>query len=282
MRSEYTRRRVVQAGLGCLPLAIAGCGSSGRETTDGLAGSDAFVETDIDGSALVVQLRDDAELTRVTLLDPDGAEFESASVAAGATSVRLPLFDIRSGRHYTPGEHTLVGVADGAEQTSVSLELRPELEITDVEPYTGGEDVPRNRGNLLVTVENVGTGPTWVYFLSYSDAPSDPANSTPPDESIIRGAEDNFREPSSEQDTILSPGDSTGFLGRHPPILLSNERECNDESISLEATIRSGIGPHRQQEIEASLSGDKIKQSFQTSCSEIDVTLVGDTENVEQ
>ncbi|MFB6177033.1 MAG: hypothetical protein ABEI99_07830, partial [Halobaculum sp.] len=54
------------------------------------------------------------------------------------------LFDYERGWQYTPGTHTLVATDGEDELSSTTVELQPELEITNVERYTGGRPTPSN------------------------------------------------------------------------------------------------------------------------------------------
>jgi len=275
MGPSITRRQLLQTGLTSLSVGIAGC--AGRVLDDAgeeVARNSVFEETSFDGADLVVQLRENADISTVNLVGPDGQLFTSASVAAGVTRVRLRLFDMLSGRRYSPGEHTLVGVQGGEEVASATLDLRPELEIVAVEPYTGGRDVPLNRGNLVVTVENVGTGPTWVYYVGYEGAPWESANEFPSERLIRYQPEVYLQLPETTAGRIISPAESQQLLGRHSPLLLPRGIPCDGQTLEIIAIVKTGVGSDARGGIQATLSGGLFQTRSKRTCHDLVIELV--------
>jgi hypothetical protein len=266
---ERSRRRFLKGGLALTAAGLAGCsggGSTGTDTPDSI-----FRDTSVSGNSLRVTLREDHEISTVNLIGPDGSVFQSAQVATGATTVELGLFDYRRGWHYTPGEHTLVAVEDGEEVESTTIPLTPELEITNVEPYTGGRPTPSNRANLLVTVENTGTGPTWVYYVGYENALDRDANHIPTNDYAKTVPLLNLEEPESKDEILLEPGNSVEVLGVDAPFLLTRDDHCNMLQVEMTVIVASGIGENGRERIEATLSGEQIKANFAGTCSDISV-----------
>ncbi|WP_436932829.1 twin-arginine translocation signal domain-containing protein [Halosimplex halobium] len=265
---QHSRRQFLKGGLALTAAGLAGCssGSTGTATPASI-----FRETSVSGNSLRVTLRENHDVSKVNLIGPSGSVFQSAQVATGATTVELGLFDYRRGWHYTPGEHTLVAVADGEEVESTTLPLTPELEITNVEPYTGGRPTPSNRANLLVTVENTGTGPTWVYYVGYENAPHSAANRIPTTDYARSTPLLNLEKPQSEDEVILQPGNSTVLRGIRSPLLLSEDDHCNGLEVNLTVIVPTGVGENGQRELRAVLDGDPVRANFRGTCSDIQI-----------
>ncbi|QPV61552.1 twin-arginine translocation signal domain-containing protein [Halosimplex litoreum] len=267
--TERSRRRFLKGGLAVAAAGLAGC--SGGNSAGTATPESVFRDTSVSGNSLRVTLREDHDVSTVNLIDSSGSIFQSSQVATGATTVELGLFDYRRGWHYTPGEHTLVAVEDGEEVGSTTIPLTPELEITNVEPYTGGRPTPSNRANLLVTVENTGTGPTWVYYVGYENAPRSAANRIPTTDYARSTPLLNLEKPQSADDVILQPGDSTVFRGIRSPLLLSKDDHCNGLEVNLTAIVSTGIGENGQRELRAVLDGEPVRANFRGTCSDIQI-----------
>jgi hypothetical protein len=266
-------------GAACLGVAgLAGClgdgGGTGNSPT-AIPTDSPITETGFDGTDLVVDLRDDHSVSRVNLIDPEGTLFRGTDVAVGETSVRIKILDIRPGlggyEHYEPGTYELVAV-EGEESSSVTVELEPEIRVVDVKQYREGE-FPSDLGKLAVTVENVGTGPTWVYNITYENSPNSNANipleSDPGVPQII--------EPRMPQDLIIAPGAERTFVSNLTPNLFrtNGSRECSGSSTYY---IQIGIasGQYLIQNVTASFSGDPIAVGLvgQYTCSDIVLEVV--------
>jgi len=274
MGPNRSRRQFLKGGLALTAAGLAGCsggGSAGTATPDPL-----FRDTSVSGNSLRVTLREDHEISKVNLIGPSGSIFQSAQIATGATTVELGLFDYRRGWHYTPGDHILVGVEGGEEVESTTIPLTPELEIANVEPYTGGRPIPSNRANLVVTVENTGTGPTWVYYVGYENALDRDANHIPTNDYAKTVPLLNLEEPESKGDILLDPGHSVGLLGVDAPFLLTQDDHCDELQVDMTVIVASGIGENGRKEIEATLAGEQIKANFAGTCSDISIETPGE------
>ncbi|WP_436909054.1 twin-arginine translocation signal domain-containing protein [Halosimplex marinum] len=264
---QYSRRRFLKSGLAVTVAGLAGC--SGTGATGTATPESIFQETSVLRNSLRVTLREDHDVSKVNLIAPDGSEFHSTGVETGVTTVKFNLFDFYPGQHYSPGEYELIAVRDGKELSSTSLNLQPDLRLTSIEQYSGGTDSPQNRANLLVTVENVGTAPTWVYYLGYSGTPN--ATHTPqeghPKDSPLKALE----MPKSKEETILAPSETQSFLGRWPPFQFSGEEHCREMTIEFGLTVYSGIGDNLTRQHRATLSGEKIQELYRETCSEISI-----------
>lgn len=266
---QRSRRQFLKGGLALTAAGLAGCSGGGLTGTS--TPESVFQGTSVSGNSLTVALQSDHEISKVNLIDPSGSVFQSSQVATGATTVDLGLFDYRRGWHYTPGEHTLVAVKDGEELASMTVPLVPNLEITEVKLYTGGRPTPSNRANLLVTVENTGTGPTWVYYVGYENAPHSAANRIPTTDYARSTPLLNLEKPQSEDGVILQPDTSTVLRGIRSPLLLSKDDHCNGLEVNMTVIVPTGIGDDGQRELRAVLDGDRVRANFRGTCSDIQI-----------
>ncbi|WP_256301581.1 hypothetical protein [Haloarchaeobius salinus] len=127
-----------------------------------------------------VELAEDASVSQVNLIDPDGELHSRAGVSTGATQVSLRLSDdwgFSSGG-YTPGTYRLIAVDGENSVEEVELEIRPDVSITEIrwaknhpEMTYQGEDPPSYFAQVLM--ENTGTGPAFVEELQFEDTPLD-------------------------------------------------------------------------------------------------------------
>jgi len=269
---RHSRRHVLQRGIGLAAVGVAGCSS--LNPVDGTGRATTIQETSVSGDSLIVDLHEEHEVTKLNLIGPSGSIFRSTPVAEGTTTAEIGLFDYDQGWHYTSGEHSLAAVSEeGQEIESRIVPLEPELELTNVEQYTGGRPTPSNRGNLLVTVENKGTGPTWIFNMGYEDAPNPPANNVRTNEYVRMNPGLNLQKPKAEKDTILSPGDSAAFLGTRSPFLLSEDGHCDNMAIDLTVIIFSGVGDNQRERLHATLNGELLEANFRGTCGDIQVRI---------
>jgi len=273
---RVSRRRVLKGSVAFTATGLAGClgGSSGPLSNP------IIQETAVSGRSLVVTLQSDHSVSTLNVIGPSGSQFRSASVATGATSVEVPLFDYQRGWYYEPGEHELVAVSDDEEVASTTVELEPELTVTDVQQYTEGRSTTTNRANLLVTVENTGTGPTWVYHVGYRDALYPSANNIPTNEYARSNPLQNLEEPESASEVVLAPDESTELVGMQPPLLLPSEAECGDLTVDMTVIVSSGVGPNGQEPVQATLGGE-LYGGFPETCRDIQIDSLEGTETDE-
>jgi hypothetical protein len=267
---RVSRRQLLKAGLVASATGLAGCsgtGTAGSRTPS----NPVFEETSVSGSDLVVKLQKDRDVDTVNLIGPAGKLFDSVGIEAGVTAVEFGLFDLDRGWHYEPGKHSLVAVRNGEQIASWNLDLTPDLEIVDVQQYTGGRPTPSNRANLLVSVENTGTGPTWVYYVGYENSLDRDANHIPTNSYAKTSPMLNLEKPEQRSDVILQPDASVDLLGNHSPFLLSKEDRCDGHPFDMEVIVLAGGGEDARKQFRATLSGDPVKANFRATCSEIRV-----------
>jgi len=265
---RFSRRRFLWGGVAAGAAGLAGCsrtGLSGGQTPS----NQVFEEASISGSNLVVTLQEQHEIDEMVLISPDGDTFRAAKVENDETVTQLSLFDFFSGQHYSPGEHRLAAKRDGENIASKVLDLVPKLEIIETGQYLGGEATPENRGNVLVTVKNTGSGPTWAYYLGYDNTPREsyaPREGHPTNSPLQA-----LKKPESENNTILGPGETQTFLGRWPPFLFSGDEHCRELEIDFTLTVYSGVGSNVRQDLRATLSGEELQVLYEVTCSTIDI-----------
>jgi hypothetical protein len=171
-------------------------------------------------------------------------------VAAGATRVELQIL-FKTGGSYSAGEYELVAVS-GESTDTMSLDLRPEIHVVAVEAELDEAD-QHSTGRLFVTVENTGTGPTWVYNIGFRNAPYRNAPE------VIEGdgvADTTFEIPANSDAEFLRPGTKQRFLKRRGVLVLSdnNEVSCEGDTVNLTVVVQTPHGDV-EQPIRAELSG---------------------------
>lgn len=260
-----TRRHLLLSLAGAAGIG-AGCNGQTRENgpqtpQDGGGALPSVSAIEVADSDLVVSLTADHDVSTLSLIGPDGQAVTEQSVATGAATVALPILsiepDLSNYDHYTPGDHELV-VETAGETNRTTVPLEPALQVTEVEQYTEGES-PAQLGNLAITVENTGTGPTWVYDITYSNAPNFAANGElTGDPGIPR-----LLVPSSENGFIVSPGEQQKFVDSDSPLQFSDDGtvECGQLSAEFIAIIGQAVGEPLSREIKATGSDQSTGKS---------------------
>ncbi|WP_248898223.1 hypothetical protein [Haloplanus halobius] len=196
-------------------LAIAGAGSALAGCSTVAQSEDPFDGVAVDGAALTVTLTDGVEADALELHSPDGSTFVRQRVRPG-TEQSLPLVETgysSSPEYYQPGEQTLVVKNDGQRVGERKLSLAPDVKIADL--YLPDD----SEFNPVATIENVGTGPTLLTYLGFSNVPNptDPPEETTGVDSTPLVPLDTvdvqsgampfaFRKTSSEADSLSCPG----------------------------------------------------------------------------
>lgn len=235
-------------------LGLAGCGSSGDTTGTPTPGSSsAFRAVSVDGTDLVVELHDEANVSEVTLINPDGSLYGQREIATGVTTVRFKLVELELGRaeHYTPGEYELIADSGGQSQ-SQAIELRPEIRIQEIRQYTA-DDLPAANTRIAVTVENVGTAPTWIYDIVYRNAPNPTAN----DKLGSRSGVPHLSKPEQIDQLLLQPGGTQTYVGSNQPLRFSKQdgRVC-DAVAKMTVILGNAAGDPLRQRIRVTADGN--------------------------
>jgi len=275
-----SRRRLLAWSGTALLSGIAGCsgtdspGSGNDSTTRSPSPSadSVFEGVDFAGPNLVVSLTEDHDVDRLNLIAPDGSTFEQTAVAEGATTADLQVL-YKSGGSYDTGEYELVAVR-GESSDTMSIELRPEISVVDVEPEID-EDDQNSTGRLFVAVENTGSGPTWIYNIGFRNAPY----SNAPE--VIEGdgvADTRFERPQDPQEEFLQPNTEQRFLKGRGVLIISDDDSVSCEGGSVELTVVVQT-PHGdiEQPIRADLTGGyhiDDQAAVQHPCKNVDIELL--------
>lgn len=229
MRSAWRRRAVLHGVVG-LAAGLAGCFSDSNgdgESPD----SNEFDDVRVEGTMLIVELAAGAAIDRVNVIAPDGTAFAGKDVQQGVTTVE---FDI--GVAYQAGEHRIVGVADGQTVAETTLDITPNVTITEV--GVGANHLDRMPENLnfrkqqsFVTVANQGNGPELIKkLLILGDVPNPTTELQQSDEGDATGifdVEDGFGE---LQQPIVPAGKTVTFYSTTKPFLFTGDGiQCKSE-----------------------------------------------------
>ncbi|MFT4963858.1 MAG: hypothetical protein ACI9PP_001135 [Halobacteriales archaeon] len=277
---SISRRRLLAWSGTALLAGVAGCSGTnnpgnGTESPTGTSSPPAdsvFEEVEFTGPNLVVTLAEDHDVDRLNLIAPDGSTFEQTTVAEGATTADLQIL-YKSGGSYDTGEYELVAVR-GESSDTMSIELRPELSVVDVEPEVDESD-QNSTGRLFITVENTGSGPTWVYNIGFRNAPY----SNAPE--VIEGdgiADTRFERPQDPQEEFLQPNTEQRFLKGRGVLIISDDDSVSCEGGSVELTVVVQT-PHGdvEQPIRADLTGGyhiDDQAAVQHPCKNVDIELL--------
>lgn len=277
---SISRRCLIAWSTTALLSGVAGCSgtnnpSNGTESSTGSPSPPAdsvFQGIEFSGPNLVVSLAEDHDVDRLNLIASDGSTFEQATVAEGASQVEMQIVS-KTGGTYSAGEYDLVAVI-GESSESMTVELQPELQVVEVEPEVD-EDDSYSSGRLFVTVENVGTGPTWVYNIGFRNAPYRNA----PD--VIEGddvADTTFEQPEDPDKEFLRPETERTFLKRRGVLVIDDNDDVSCEGDTAELTVVVQT-PHGdiEQPIRAQLSGGyhiDDQGAIQHPCREVQIELV--------
>ncbi|WP_435320284.1 hypothetical protein [Haloarchaeobius sp. TZWSO28] len=270
MTGQYGRRRFLAgasltwAGLlvGCLGDSNSGEPEASETATTTEALPDVVTEIGFDGMDLVVGLHPDAAVSKLNVISPDGTAFASKTVTRGATTVRIPILDADTGfnepKHYTPGLHELVVKTDeSTERISVSLE--PDIQLVDVRVNSDATNI-EDRGKLEFTVENVGTGPTWVFDITYEDAPDSWVN-VPLSDYPGRAK---FEQPTNPTELVVGPSERRSYLDDSNPLRFPGQEYsgCDLGTFDIRAIIGVADGDVIEVDLKSRISGNEINRDM--------------------
>ena len=255
-QSSRIARRTLLRSLPAGAIALAGCSSNNTQssTTSEPPGSSepgqgsqtptdessVFNAIQIGTTHVQVELSDTESVSRVNLIDPDGALHSQSGVSTGATQVSLRLSDdweFSSGG-YTPGTYRLVAIQEGDIVDETEVNIQPDVQIADVlwKKNHPDEDwdlaTPDPEDHALTIIENNGTGPTMVDEFIWEDTPQ-----------LL--ADEYDEERSYNQRFTLSPGES---VRKHVgEIFATNTMDgavaCEDYNVvPFQLTLRLRVG----------------------------------------
>ncbi|WP_248299473.1 hypothetical protein [Halorhabdus amylolytica] len=276
-KQSISRRKLLAYTGATLFAGVAGCSKSTNEnetTTSQFTppADSVFEDVDIEGPNLVVTLPQDHDIDRINLIDPDGNLFRQTGVAEGETRAELQIV-FKTGGSYTAGEYELVAIS-GESSASLSVELRPEINVVAVEPELA-EDDQNSTGGLIVTLENVGTGPTWIYNIGFRNTPYPNAPEVIEGDSFVDTV---FERPNNPSNEFLAPGIEREFLKKRRVLVFSDTDEvsCEGDTAELAVVVQTPHGDF-EQPIKATLSGGyhiRDQAAIQHSCENVDIELL--------
>lgn len=250
-----SRRSVLALGVSGLAAGIAGCSSVVNETSTATGASESSVFTDIsfEGQQMVVGLAEGHSVERLNLIGPKGKAFTSEAVAKGSTSVEIQILDleVNSGDydHYTPGSYELVAKIEG-DTESRDVELDPNIKIVDVAPYENPET--ESVTDTVITVENQGTGPTWIFDIGFLDAPNEQASELGSQPGV---PEVYLSKPEDAEETIVLPGSKTEFVSGKSPFRFETKSACEGKELQSTVVLQTATKTQVKRPIRASFSG---------------------------
>lgn len=197
-----TTRRTVLTTIAAGSLAVAGC--TDRGSTDS-AGAGDIARVDVDGTELVVEYDSETSATGLAVIAPSGEAFADRQLTPGASQETIPI-----GTAYPPGTYTVQLIEEESVVAAVEHSLRPEIVIQDLklarnhpeEMYEGAADFTIT-SEVIVTIENIGTGPEKLTGLHFDGEIPRP---TPDDleESGIAAV----NQPVTYTEPVINPGDT--------------------------------------------------------------------------
>jgi hypothetical protein len=231
-----------------------------------------FEDIGLSGPNLVVTLSDGHDVERLNLISPDGSTFKQTSVAEGATQVEMQIL-FKSGGSYDSGEYELVAVT-GESSDSMPVELNPEIDIVDVKPEFD-EDDQNSTGRLFITVENAGSGPTWIYNIGFQNAPYPNAPEVIESDGV---ADTTFERPQNPDKEFLQPDVERRFLKEQGVLIISDDDSlsCEDDTSELTVVVQTPHGDVEQR-IRAQLSGGyhiDDEAAVQHPCKNVEIELL--------
>jgi len=271
----FTRRQLLRTGAATGLVGLAGCGME----TDRNGGAtpespSVFQSVSVEGKDLVVALREDNEVSEITLVKPDGSLYGQREVASGVTTIRFQLIDIENGQaeHYSPGKYELVA-NNNNQSTSETVEMRPELRIRDIRQYRI-EDQPESYGHISIEIANVGTAPTWIYDIAYEKPPRRGATTSLGDRKNIL----HFKLPEENEEAILHPSETQSYVEKSPSLRFNErgDQSCGD-TIETTLIVGTAVGDPLKQRIRIRLDGRSISVSAigDFVCSNVTVEQLG-------
>ncbi|TKX72447.1 hypothetical protein [Halorubrum sp. GN11GM_10-3_MGM] len=183
---HLSRRTALRTVAGAALAGVAGClndndgsGTPNNGTTSP-DGQSPLTRIAVEGTALIVELSEAADVDQVNLIQPNGELFGERDVATGARQISFEI-----GTAYAPGEYQVLALKGEETVVETTTELDPEIQIQDVGLFRNNPDKPWDdvygesetdrikNGEAFVTVENTGSGPEAITELVFSgDVPN--------------------------------------------------------------------------------------------------------------
>ncbi|WP_226008405.1 hypothetical protein [Natrinema salinisoli] len=255
---RVSRRTALRTLTGAAFVNVAGClnndggsGTPGNRTTS-LDGQGPLQRIAVDGTTLVVELSEEADVDQVNLIQPDGGLFGQRDVVTGSQQVSFEI-----GTTYVPGEYRVLALEGEETVGESSLSIQPNLRIMEMGM---GKNQPEKMWNsssdkitkeAFVSVENRGSGPDAItQFLFVGDVPypSDEEGTNYADNDEISGIYDPDRDTEVDE-VVIEPGEKlTLYSYRSPFAFMRGEGtscESEEQNGSFEVILETQVGADR-------------------------------------
>jgi hypothetical protein len=253
---HLSRRTALRTVSGAALASIPGClnttGSS-RTPSNGSPspnGQGPLRRVVVDGTTLVVELSEDADVDQVNLIQPNGELFGQRDVATGAQQVSFEI-----GTSYAPGEYRVLTIEGGETVVESSLSVQPNLRVVEMGIGKNQPEMMWDSSNdkiskeAFVSVENQGNGPdaiTQLLFIGDVPYPSDEEGTNYADNDDVSGIYDPEGDTEVE-DVVIEPGEQlTVYSYRSPSAFVRGEGtscESEEQNREFEVILETQVGP---------------------------------------
>jgi hypothetical protein len=233
-------------GLSSLAGCVGGQGSGGpSETATPSPDSDrVFERVAVEGTTLVIDLAEDADIDTVNVISPSGELYRRLAVYRGVTRLSTEIDET-----YTPGTHEVLGIRQSQSVSSVQLEIAPQLEITGVSLASEGTVAfPEKLGTTIdaqvaVSISNTGTGPAYIRkLLILGDVPKPTVGIADPRSTKSGILETITQRFDAEQVTLHDGEAGVLFTNSIPFSTTRRDQFCNSEVYTGDVEVQL-IGP---------------------------------------
>lgn len=164
--TSSTTRRTVLTTIAAGSLAVTGCTDSG---STGSPGGGDISRVDVAGTELVVEYDTETNATDLVVIAPSGEAFAERQLTPGTSQETISI-----GTAYPPGTYTIQLADEQSVVAAVEQSLRPDIVIQELklaqnhpdEMFDGAGSFTIS-SEVIVTVENVGTGPEGLTKLQF-------------------------------------------------------------------------------------------------------------------
>ncbi|QKY22040.1 hypothetical protein B4589_016625 (plasmid) [Halolamina sp. CBA1230] len=253
-----SRRTALRTVAGAALTTIAGCmntnGNSGTPSNGSPSQNDQgpLQRVAVDGTAIVVELSEDTEISQVNLVQPDGELFGQRDVATGVQQVSFEI-----GTSYAPGEYRVLALEGEETVQESALSVQPDLSIVEMgigknqpeEMWDSSSD--KISKEAFVSVENQGNGPdaiTQLLFIGDVPYPSDEEGTNYDENNDVSGIYDPEKDTEVDE-VVIEPGEQlTLYSYRSPFAFVRGEGtscESEEQTGSFEVILETRVGANR-------------------------------------
>ena len=252
------RRRTVLTTIATGGLvAVGGCASRDSDAP----GPGAFSDVHVEGTELVVEYDAETTASELAVIAPSGEAFAARELTPGASQETIPI-----GTSYPPGTYTVQLVDGDSVVAAVEQSIRPDVVIQELklarnhpdEMYEGAASLTTT-GEVIVDVENVGTGPEKLTKLHFDgDVPQPTLDEL--SESGIAAVD----KPVTYTEPIIGSGERRTIYSRTLPFgPRSEEINCTAEGTSgrFEVSLTGKVGGKlAEQDYNVTYQGENLSE----------------------